>query len=342
MGDDSGNAPARLTQLDAMRGIAALFVLLFHVDRTFGGLPMFGHAYLAVDFFFLLSGFVLTSQVEGRRVAPLSFLALRLRRLWPVMAIGVALGVLTQSLWHDVAGPLAGLLVAALLFVPVPRAGQAIFPLNSVEWSLFFELAGNAAHVLVLRHLATRWLVCIAAVAWIALLSQSCVIGSLDIGAKAPGWELGALRLAFAYTLGGAMGRHRVWLPRLAAMPWWIPLVALTLLLLGPSYRNVWGGVPDPLIVLAFVPVLALSIHAEPPAAARKLLRAAGGASWPLYAVHMPILLAAGHASAGSSPIVRGMCAMLATGTALLLACALDRQPALTPRLRRASRPLAI
>ena len=56
--------------LDGLRGVAALMVVAFHVLETFNGgnrlVQIINHGYLAVDFFFLLSGFVVAYAYDDR------------------------------------------------------------------------------------------------------------------------------------------------------------------------------------------------------------------------------------------------------------------------------------
>ena len=51
--------------LDGLRGVAALLVILYHVFECFDWSPA-PHGYLAVDFFFVLSGFVIGYAYDDR------------------------------------------------------------------------------------------------------------------------------------------------------------------------------------------------------------------------------------------------------------------------------------
>jgi peptidoglycan/LPS O-acetylase OafA/YrhL len=152
--------PERLPQLDALRAIAAVFVLLFHYDTAFGGLTLFQHSQLAVDFFFLLSGFVLSAGVERGcydLVSGAGFIIERIGRLWPMMAAGSIIG-LAATVFDGASFASGSTLLLALLFIPGRTPREAIFPLNGAQWSLLFELIANAAHALILWRLRTRML----------------------------------------------------------------------------------------------------------------------------------------------------------------------------------------
>ena len=57
--------PSRMYALDEARGFAAFCILLFHIIGS--RIPAFGNLYIAVDFFFVLSGFVLAPAVAQVR-----------------------------------------------------------------------------------------------------------------------------------------------------------------------------------------------------------------------------------------------------------------------------------
>lgn len=82
--------------LDGLRGIAAVAVVIFHFMEF--AVPDYSksfiaHAYLAVDFFFCLSGFVIAYAYDNKvqKLGALQFLKLRLIRLHPLVIIGSVL-----------------------------------------------------------------------------------------------------------------------------------------------------------------------------------------------------------------------------------------------------------
>ena len=99
-GQTDNGAATRLPLLDGLRGIAALGVLAFHLPGFFHIPQMLPKAYLFVDFFFLLSGFVLTPVITARRASGVSataFFVSRIRRFWPLAAVGTVLSPLVFS-----------------------------------------------------------------------------------------------------------------------------------------------------------------------------------------------------------------------------------------------------
>src|SRR5690606_9603166 len=87
----------RLHGLDALRGVASILVLCFHVIGLFGQWRVFDRAWLAVDFFFMLSGFVMArtyeSAMRDKRLGAIAFFRVRYRRLWAPVAFGTMLGI---------------------------------------------------------------------------------------------------------------------------------------------------------------------------------------------------------------------------------------------------------
>ena len=115
----------RFRNLDAMRGICALTVVLFHCDGLFVKSEIFCHGYLAVDVFFILSGFVLVHTYEKRLAEGLgvgAYMRLRLKRLAPVYWTGTLLGIAALIIIKAYASP-------GMFFTPVQIAGLSLMAL---------------------------------------------------------------------------------------------------------------------------------------------------------------------------------------------------------------------
>ena len=88
------------TALDGLRGVAALVVVIFHfMEMVIGNYSklFIGHGWLAVDFFFCLSGFVIGYAYDDRigAMGIWAFLKIRLIRLHPLVVFGSVLGLAT-------------------------------------------------------------------------------------------------------------------------------------------------------------------------------------------------------------------------------------------------------
>lgn len=310
--DSSASAPdrQRLEGLDALRGIAAFMVLLFHVEYAFGLTPHFQRAYLSVDFFFLLSGMVMARQYEGRFPDTAAFLRKRLARLWPVMAIGAALGTIVFAPQMPPLGAFMACLMG-LLLVPWLGSDKGLFPLNPPAWSILFELLANALHAAVLHRLATGWLLAISALCGAILLARA---PNLDLGAVREYAVLGVPRVVMSYALGIALWRLRGRLPRLPA---WLGLALIPAVIVSlprTALTPLYGDLGFALIAAP----LALIAGLSPLGFGRRALVWLGWLSFPLYAVHYPVLMFMGKFT-GPLPA-----ALTALGLAWLSACGVD------------------
>lgn len=205
----------RLETLDGLRGIAALIVLGYHLHTVFGGFDLFALGYWSVDFFFLLSGFVMARTYEprfARGLSPLAFFAARFWRLWPVMAVGAVIGLLFAL---SAGTPtLSALLMFATTLAFIPLPGVDPFPLNRPAWSIFFELVANVAHAVLLWRLRTRWLVLVALAALIALL-PFWLDGVFTLGNKGSAFVGGFPRVLLFYSVGIILCRANLVIPAL-------------------------------------------------------------------------------------------------------------------------------
>ncbi len=298
----SGHAP-RLEGLDALRGIAALLVVGLHTNAVFGGHPWFGKGYLAVDFFLMLSGFLMVRVTEPKLAggAPLfAWLRGRYWRFWPMMALGGLIGL--PYLYERCGGPSDFALAAGANFLLLPYpCDRLIFPLNVPAWTILAELIANAAHVLVLRLLRTPAVALLAALALALTALTIARFGSLDVGARPEHLAFTLPRVFFAYLLGMLLGRASQALLD-APLPGWLapPLLPLGVVL---GWQIGWWNWTFDLAYVAIACPLAI-------VAALKLQRT-GWLGWfsaaiafPLFAIHVPIIEGARWLGYGVVPAV--------------------------------------
>src|SRR5450631_1991420 len=182
--------------LDGLRGTGAFLIVLFHVFNYPFGIrhPLhFMHlAYLAVDFFFVLSGFVVAYAYDDRwtRMTMLQFFRIRLIRLHPLVLVGATLGLLGYVLDpfnnmrnHKALPMLVLAYVTSLLLLPSPpvagrhNESQA---LNGPAWSLMQEYLGNIVYAVILRRLRTITLGIIFGLSGLLLIWTANTKGSLE------------------------------------------------------------------------------------------------------------------------------------------------------------------
>lgn len=268
-------------------------VMLYHVELTFGVVGLFARGYLFVDFFFLLSGFVLTlsgeAKMAGERGAA-GFLHARIVRLWPLAALGTLSGAVELLVTNGQESVALQLILAFLMIPSVMGTGQ-LFPLNGPQWSLFFELLANLLHASVLRKIDERRLLTLVFVAALALVCTIALFGSNTLGPFAFNWWWGLPRVCFSYMLGIWFARRWMTTPFKLIFPWKPAIILPPVGIIAVAVLPVPRGVGDTAVVLAMFPALfwravfaRVSITAEP------WLRRLGALSFPLYAVHLPII----------------------------------------------------
>ncbi len=159
--------------LDGLRGVAAIMVVFFHVFETFSNgdhtKQIINHGYLAVDFFFMLSGYVISYAYDNRwnQMTLKDFFIRRLVRLQPMIIIGSLVGAILFYFQHSEGlgwggistTPVWKLLLVMFIGMTVIPVGKSLdirgwdemHPLNGPSWSLFFEYIANIVYALVLR-----------------------------------------------------------------------------------------------------------------------------------------------------------------------------------------------
>lgn len=323
-----------LLLLDALRGVAALIVLYYHCFECFGyeiaeGTGIYtqvcDHGYLAVDFFFLLSGFVIAYAYDDRKTMGFgAFSKRRLIRLHPMVVAGAVIGFACYLLdggtdWFgNVATPGNVALAFFMTLVMFPcfpgwgtdvRGNGEIFPLNGPQWSLFFEYIGNIIYALLLRKLPTRALALVTLVCGIVLGWH--VLGTAYLG---EGWSFidngfwwGLLRMLFPYALGMLLCRIFVSRPRKSMAPKYVVptfaacssvlLVLLAMPFIGNPHLTWQNGYYILLLSYVMFPIIVWTAacagctdKSKHSAFTINSLTFLGEISYPLYIVHYPLM----------------------------------------------------
>lgn len=285
----------RLLTLDALRGVAAILVVTYHAFGPDSGFLPGG--YFAVDFFFILSGLVIGRTYQERLDHGLSFsgfMKTRLIRLYPLFALGLILDTLrrlTFSAFGKGDGISAYDVVVSFareaVMLPSSSKWGTLFSINPPAWSLFMEVAINAVFALALFRLRAAMLLSIAgasfAVFGLAALSE----GTFDLG---PTWDTapyGFVRTLFGFSVGMLIARSRPFAPRtswLVVVPAGVLMAAMLL----PSSLFL-----EALCIGLMMPALVFSgALINPPGSLRNAAKLLGEASYPMYAIHWPLLFA--------------------------------------------------
>ncbi len=279
--------------LDGLRGVAALIVVTRHAGDVVPS-ALCPESFLAVDLFFLLSGFVVALAYERRLLAGhslLGFMKTRLIRLYPLYALGIGLGLVARLASGGALNGvfLAQALVIGLLMLPaVPPLPMGGSTLNGPTWTLAPELLVNLVYAALVKRLSRLALWIIVALGAVGLVASEIVYGTLDGGWSVDRFPLLAARLAFSFFLGVAMYRARP--PRqVGAIAAWACLAALGLgLAVHPpeALRRVFelGAV-----MLVFPAIVALAVRREPGRLGGVVFGFLGVVSYAVYVLHQPL-----------------------------------------------------
>ena len=304
--DQTSSGKEHFEVLDGLRGSAAFLIVIFHLfNYSFGfdsPLSLVRHAYLAVDFFFGLSGFVVAYAYDDRwtQMSIPQFFRIRLIRLHPMVLLGATLGLLGYlfdpfaKANHTPAPMLLLAYVTSLLLLPSPPVGgrpEETQALNGPAWSLMQEYLGNIAYALILRRLRAITLGIIFGLSGLLLIWVANKKGSMDGGWGYPEIWMAPLRLTVSFVMG-------LWLYRIQARirrPK-VGLLLLSLILVAifqvPKFPNVGGlslnGLYDAACVLLLFPLIILcGAHSEAGAGLMRLCKFSGKLSYPLYITHI-------------------------------------------------------
>ena len=313
--------------LDGLRGVAAMLVVWYHVFEGFqfaGNKPVIdfiNHGYLAVDFFFMLSGFVIGYAYDDRWGKSLSmggFFRRRLIRLHPMVMLGALIGAVSFLLtgmerWDGTHSTLLLTFIALVcswLMIPTlpgmqrdVRGNGEMFPLNGPCWSLFFEYIGNILYAIIIRRLSTRilaWLTALlcCALTWFAVTNQSGY-GSIGVGWTIDTTNLlgGTLRMLCPLTIGMLMSRVFKPIKNVRGAFWICAVLLLALFHVpfidGGSPMSL-NGIFEAVCIICIFPFIVWlgASGTTTDNTSRRICRFLGDISFPLYIVHYPLMYA--------------------------------------------------
>ena len=291
--------------LDFLRGIAALSVVLFHFLARIDTSGLMGHGYLAVDFFFMLSGYVIENaysvRVQSGEMNLRKFMLTRAIRLMPMVIVGTFLAAAFDFFrpgLGDFSSHAIEVLIClflGILLLPVfwsTSLESASFPLNGPIWSLFFETIGNVIHAMTFnyRHRLVAYFV--TAVVSLALFFWATYYygGSFDFGPHKTGFLVGFPRLLWSYMVGVIICMLRM---QLTAISKWIYAAVLVSIYLVP--KDYCFPYLDILTICLVNPLIIMSASGDRSFyEARSITRLLGELSYPVYALHYPFIRVVG------------------------------------------------
>lgn len=299
--------------LDGLRGVAAIIVVFFHLSEPLAGSHLdnvVNHGYLAVDFFFLLSGYVIGYAYDDRwnKLTIGGFLRRRFERLQPLVVLGMTLGAIgfyftDSTIWPLIHTVPAGKLIVVMLIgwtiLPIPlsmdiRGWQEMHPLNSVGWSLFFEYIANILYALGLRKLSNKALTYFVLLAAAVLLHYALTNPNGDVTG---GWTLnaehlrvGITRTIFPFFAGLLLSRITRPSRVKNAFVWCSLLVAVVLLMprIGGATHLWMNGLYEAFCIIIIFPLIVYIgasgiVHNK---TEERICKFLGDLSYPLYMTH--------------------------------------------------------
>lgn len=304
--------------LDGLRGVAAVMVVIYHLFEAFSSdhplTQWINHGYLAVDFFFLLSGFVIAYAYDDRwgQLSIWDFCKRRLIRLQPMVVMGMTIGALLFYLQAGNSFPLIektslakvmGVMLIGYTLLPIPksmdiRGWDEMHPLDGPAWSLFFEYIANILYALVLHRLSTRILSMLVFLA-ACLLIEVAVFGKG--GDLIGGWSIDATqlhigfgRLLFPFMAGMLLMR----LGKTIHVPGAFAICSLLLICVfcmprigGAAHLWMNGAFEAACVIVVFPLIVALGAgEGEQQGFSTQLARFFGDLSYPLYITHYPLI----------------------------------------------------
>ncbi|MFO1515096.1 MAG: acyltransferase [Verrucomicrobiota bacterium] len=303
--------------LDGLRGVAAVMVVAFHLLEPHSGGNRFAqiinHGYLAVDFFFVLSGFVVAYAYDDRwgKMTLWDFCKRRLIRLQPMVIAGSIVGAAlfylqASSVFPSVAltplWKMLGVMLIGFTLIPLPsamdiRGWQEMHPLNGPAWSLFFEYVANLLYAIVVRRFSKPLLSLLVAgsacllIHYATMGPQGDVIGGWSL--DGPQLRIGFIRLLYPFFAGMLLCRLGITIPMKRAF--WVCSLLLIAALSAPRFggdSHLWiNGLYESFCIIVLFPLI-VAIGAggsmKGSGISVGVCRLLGGISYPLYITHFP------------------------------------------------------
>jgi peptidoglycan/LPS O-acetylase OafA/YrhL len=301
--------------LDGLRGVAAIVVLLFHIFEAYTLDPyekFVNHGYLAVDFFFVLSGFVIGYAYDDRwkKMSFSNFIKRRLVRLHPMVTLGMVLGAV---LFYFGASPEFALiadvpvwklllfLLLAIFLIPMPpsmdiRGWQEMYTLDAPCWSLFYEYIANILYGLFIRKFSTKLLSVL-----VFLAACTTIHLAMTTGEVGGGWEFsshhlrcGFTRLIYPFFAGLLLYRLGKLTKLKNAFFWCSALLVVVFFMprLGDQTHFWMNGLYESVVIILVFPLIVfMGASGEVKGKyASKICRFLGDISYPVYIVNYPIV----------------------------------------------------
>jgi peptidoglycan/LPS O-acetylase OafA/YrhL len=320
--------------LDGLRGFAALSVVTFHfMEWVYADASknFIGHGFLAVDFFFCLSGFVIGYAYDDRiaKMGVLKFFISRIIRLHPLVVAGSVLGLLAflfdpfgghPELYNT--GKIILAFFCSVLLIPLPviaDRGFNLFSFNAPAWSLFWEYVANIVYAFFLYRVGRSYLLLLTILSASAICFVGYRSGNLLGGWSGPTFWDGGARISYSFLAGLLIYRSN-WI--IKNKLGFIGLAMLLFLAFVMPFSK-WNWLSEPLVVLLYFPMLiALGAGAILTPGLKKVCIFSGKISYPLYMTHYAVLWMFGNYYTSHKPGTMHLALIIVAGLILLVGAA--------------------
>jgi peptidoglycan/LPS O-acetylase OafA/YrhL len=320
--------------LDGLRGVAAVAVVIFHFMEI--AVPDYSnsfiaHAYLAVDFFFCLSGFVIAYAYDQRlkEIGLINFLKLRLIRLHPLVIIGSVIGLIAfvfdpfSKLYTIYESKVLFLFLSSCLMIPYAAVRERyfnIFHFNPPAWSLFWEYIANVVYALALVKMRNKAMWVLLVIAAAALCYEAHVSTNLSVGWSGDNISGGGIRVFYSFIAGILVYRSKWIINNRLGFTGLSALLLITFLIPFSPKANF---IIEPVIVIFYFPLLiALGAGVRLTHTWGKICDFSGEISYPLYMVHYPFIWLFMSYVESKKPDITEMTIIMIIGVPLLITLA--------------------
>ena len=287
--------------LDGLRGTAAILVVIFHLFEAYypvmANHPMH-HAFLAVDFFYLLSGFVIGYAYDDRwgRMSVGEFFKIRLVRLHPLVILGTLIGAIgfwfdpyTLTAQHVNPFTLTGVMLIGFTMLPAPdiRGWDETHPLDGPCWSLLQEYIANILYALFVRKMSKAALCVLVIISGIVLTWVAAWRGDVATGWGYHNFWIAIVRMMYPFFAGLLLYRTG----KLIRIPMAYLVCSLLLILLFvlPTFKH--NGLYEAFCIIAIFPwIVAAGAGGKISGRWARLCDFSGRISYPLYIIHYPFI----------------------------------------------------
>jgi peptidoglycan/LPS O-acetylase OafA/YrhL len=307
--ESAANSPGTVLQtfsnrflfLDGLRGIAALAVMFLHLNGEFGLFNFMQHGYLAVDFFFCLSGFVIAHAYRRKLESTMSlsvFARLRFARLYPMAFAGYVIAILVHLTTHAALEPYFTVVATlGLLMIPIPIDAHVqypnMFPLNPPFWTLFCEFSVNLLYAKICRR-GKLPLIIIGLCSEVILIILAFHAGTINVADVPKSVVYSMFRTIFSFLMGVLLYNFS---ERFKSPPvnGFLIIILLMCLFAVPDFRvdhRNFSALFDLVAVTAIIPSIIFfgskTVVTSPFVNTAKF---SGWLSYPFYAIHFPMIL---------------------------------------------------